>query len=176
MRSGLDEVAAALLGVGSAPRRPDRDAATYWSEPPPGGSDDPVARIVAIRRLGSASRRPVGAVAQLVAVAAALRTGVDRVEDATLGFQGRVLTTGDFLATWAVELAVHQLDLARDLAVPSPPARALALARQTVEALLGDRLPGDDDAGAVLLATGRRAATADELRTLGAGAERLPLL
>ena len=59
VRSGLDEMAAALLGVGAADRAPDRDAASYWSEPPPGGSDDPVAGIVATRRLGLPIVRPL---------------------------------------------------------------------------------------------------------------------
>jgi hypothetical protein len=178
VRSGLDEVAAALLGVGAAPGPPDRDAASYWSEPPPGApgeADDPVPGIVATRRLGSASRRPSAAVAQLRAVAAALTTGVGRLEEGTLGFQGHVLTTGDFLATWAVELAVHQLDLGRDLDVPLPDARSLTLTRRTVEALLGARLPVEDDLDAVLVGTGRRTPTAAEQDRLGLLAQRLPV-
>ena len=113
--------------------------------------------------------------AQLQAVAAALRTGVGRLDDDLLGFQGWTLTTGDFLATWAVELAVHQLDLGRDLDVPLPDARSLTLTRRTVEALLGARLPVEDDLDAVLVGTGRRTPTAVEQDRLGPLAERLPV-
>ena len=176
VRSGLDEVAAALLGVGAAPGPPDRDAASYWSGFAPGAAGDPVPGIVATRRLGSASRRPSAAVTQLRTVAAALRTGVARVGEGTLGFQGHVLTTGDFLATWAVELAVHQLDLGRDLEVPGPDAASLALTRRTLEALLEAPLPVADDVHAVLLGTGRRAPTPDERDRLGQLADRLPVL
>ena len=176
VRSGLDEVAAALLGVGAAPGPPDRDAASYWSQAPPGNDDDPVPGIVATRRLGSASRRPTSAVAQLRTVAGALRTGVGRLDDGVLGFQGWTMTTGDLLATWAVELAVHQLDLGRDLDVPPPPAVALALARRTLEALLEAPLPVADDLDAVLLGTGRRPLAPDERAALGPLVERLPLL
>jgi len=76
--------------------------------------------------------------------------------DARLRFQGHVLTAGDFLATWVVELAVHQLDLGRDLDVPAPPAAALRLARLTVEALLEHAPPQElTDAEVLLWGTGR---------------------
>ena len=176
VRSGLDEVAAALLGVGAAPGEPDRDAASYWAEPSPGADGDPVPGIVATRRLGSAAHRPSSAVGSLRVVSAALRTGVARLGDGTLEFQGHVLTTGDFLATWAVELVVHQLDLGRDLDVAPPDALPLALARRTLEALLGAPLAVADDVDAVLLGTGRRSPTAAERERLGAAVERLPLL
>jgi hypothetical protein len=68
-------------------------------------------------------------------VSDALRSSVERLDDGVLAFQGGVLTTGDFLATWAVELAVHQLDLAREVDVAPPTPGALRLARRTVEAL-----------------------------------------
>ncbi len=65
----------------------------------------------------------------------ALVLGVAWLPDGALAFQGGVLTTGDLLATWAVELAVHQLDLAREIDVAPPSPDALAMARRTVEAL-----------------------------------------
>ncbi len=179
VRAGLDEVAAALLAVGAAASPPDRDAATYWSDPVQAAgadADDPVPGIVATRRLGSATRRPTSAVAPLATVADALRAGVARIGDGTLAFQGHVLTTGDFFATWAVELAVHQLDLGRDLTVPRPDQGSSRLARRTVEALLGAPLPVADDADAVLLGTGRRTATERERARLGASVALLPVL
>ena len=65
-----------------------------------------------------------------------LRPAAERLTDGVLAFQGGVLTTGDLLATWAVELGVHQLDLARDVEVAPPTPASLDLARRTVEALV----------------------------------------
>ena len=176
VRLGLEEVAVALLGVGEAGRAPDRDAASYWRTVPPGNGADEVAGLLAVRRVASATRVPTGALAPLQAVTGALGTAVGRLDDDVLAFQGWVLTTGDFLATWAVELAVHQLDLDRDLDVAGPAPAGLSLARRTVEALVGTALPVDDDASAVLLGTGRRPLTTAERRGLGPAAERLPAL
>jgi hypothetical protein len=55
-------------------------------------------------------------------------------------FQGHVLTSGDLMATWAVETVLHQLDL--DTATDVP-AGALRLARRTAEHVddFHDRLP-----------------------------------
>jgi hypothetical protein len=92
-------------------------------------------------------------------------------------FQGHVLSTGDFLATWAVELAVHHLDVAVALELPPPTAPSLELSRRTAEALLAAPLPVEiPDADAVLLATGRRRPTAPEAQLLGPLAARLPVL
>ncbi|GLY99245.1 hypothetical protein Acsp02_64980 [Actinoplanes sp. NBRC 103695] len=55
-------------------------------------------------------------------------------------------------ATWAVELAVHHLDLRTG----SPDQRALRLARETVEALAEENVPREwDDIEVVLRGTGR---------------------
>lgn len=175
VRLGLEEVGACLLTAGTCDAEPDRDAATYWRTMPPGSGDE-VAGLLAIRRIAASTRAPTSALVPLRLVTGALRTAVERLDDGVLAFQGGVLTTGDFLATWAVELAVHQLDLARDVPVAPPPASALALSRRTLEALLGATLPVGDDADAVLLGTGRRAPTADERRRLGAAAGRVPVL
>lgn len=135
VRLGLEEVAFCLLTARTSDAAPDRDAATYWLTVPPGGGSDEVTGALAIRRIASASRAPRGALAPLHGVAGGLRASVPRLVDGALAFQGCVLTTGDLMATWAVELAVHQLDLAREVDVPAPPDRALALARRTVDAL-----------------------------------------
>ncbi|GAA3570252.1 maleylpyruvate isomerase N-terminal domain-containing protein [Microlunatus spumicola] len=174
VRLGLEEVASCLLTAGTDLQAPDRDAATYWETQPAGG--DELAGILALRRVASATHAPTGALPPLRTVADALTTRVASLEDGALGFQGWVLTTGDLLATWAVELAVHQLDLGRDLEVARPPARALAVGRRTVEALLGCPVPVEDDEDALLLATGRRAPTLGERDRLGPYAERLPAL
>ncbi len=63
------------------------------------------------------------------------------------------MTSGDLLASWAVEDVVHHLDL--DVEQP-PPDSALVMARRTAEAILGADLPPRwDHATAVLAATGR---------------------
>ncbi len=63
-------------------------------------------------------------------------------------------STGDFLGSWAVELAVHHLDL--ELIADPPAASALRLARRTVEDLTEVAVPEDwDDATVVLAGTGR---------------------
>jgi len=58
-------------------------------------------------------------------------SGPDAPRPPTAGpvaFQGHVLTSGDFLTTWAVELAVHHLDLGRDLDITPPTPESLAVA------------------------------------------------
>jgi hypothetical protein len=62
-------------------------------------------------------------------------------------FQGKTMSSGDFLATWIVELAVHQLDLGESAGHPPP--EALQVVRRTVEAVADVDLPeewGDEDA------------------------------
>jgi hypothetical protein len=85
-----------------------------------------------------------------------------------------VLATGDFLATWAVELAVHHLDLARELDLPAPDPAALRMSRDTVEALVGE-LPREwSDETAVLIGTGRVALDERMREQAGPAAARLP--
>ncbi len=175
VQQGLAEVARGLLSLRAGDdREPDCDALTYWRSQFAEPGADPVAAMLQGRRLGSAFRRPRLAVRQLrdtaepvVAAAHALPTG-------RLNFQGQVLATGDFWASWAVELAVHQLDLTRETPVASPHRSGLTLARRTVEALLGAELPGDDRA-AVLLGAGRRPSTAEEAAVIGPDTDRPPV-
>jgi len=97
-------------------------------------------------------------VRHLCDAADAVLAAAEQLADSRVRFQGHVLAAGDFLASWVVELAVHQLDLGRDLEVPAPPPAALRLARATVEALLGHALPGSlPDERVLLLGAGRQA-------------------
>jgi uncharacterized protein (TIGR03083 family) len=91
--------------------------------------------------------------------------------------QGHVLTTADFIATLAVEAAVHYLDLTAGLPdAPPPDAASLALVRRVLDGLLGTPLPGDwDDRTYALKGTGREEVTADDHAVIGALAGRLPL-
>jgi hypothetical protein len=74
------------------------------------------------------------------------------MSEGNVRFQGKRMASGDFLATWVVELAVHQLDLGLDGEAPS----GLAWTRRTLEAIAGSDLPSDlDDRSAVLIGLGR---------------------
>jgi uncharacterized protein (TIGR03083 family) len=148
---GLQEM---LLGV-VAPtgRAPDTDASEYWRAFPPTNDDDAdqIDGMRFVRLLGAAYRRPTGLVRHLLPTVDGLRRAVGALTPGAVEFQGHVLSTGDFLATWAVELAVHQLDLHRE-----PTAPGLRLARLTIEALVEGDLPAEwPDDQVVLLGTGR---------------------
>ncbi|MEU8662782.1 maleylpyruvate isomerase family mycothiol-dependent enzyme [Actinoplanes philippinensis] len=172
---GLQEM---LLGlVTLTDEKPGTDAATYWRSTPRADEEDQLAAMRFIRLLASSYRRPSAAVRHLLPTATGVRAAADRLEPGAVRFQGHVLPTGDFLATWAVELAVHQLDLARDLPVPPPPPAALRLARETVEALAGAAAPADwPDDVVVLLGAGRVEADARQRAEAPALAGRLPVL
>ena len=109
---GLQEM---LLGIVSptTSRRPS-------TRPPTGQLPRPAtttrrprsSRFASYAVLSSAYRRLTGGVRHLELTARILGRAVTRtVDEAHLDFQGHVITTGDFFATWAVELAVHHLDL-----------------------------------------------------------------
>ncbi len=91
--------------------------------------------------------------------------------------QGHVLTTVDFMATLAVEAAVHYLDLTVALpSAPPPDAASLALVRWVLDGLLGTPMPGEwDDQTCALKGTGRAPVTAADRAVLGELARRLPL-
>jgi hypothetical protein len=149
VRMGLAEMA-----VGTTLRTdaaPDHDAASYWHSHPDDRDDDQVPHILWLRRVASAHSRPSGAVTHLEAVAEAAKGAVRAMPTGAAEYQGKRMLTGDFLATWVVELAVHQLDLALD-DEPS----GTDWARQTLEALAERPLPAAlDDHTAVLVGLGR---------------------
>ncbi|MEW1953698.1 maleylpyruvate isomerase N-terminal domain-containing protein [Terrabacter sp. NPDC080008] len=166
VRSGLQEMALGTLVTSSL--APDHDAASYWSAHPDDRDRDPVPHILWLRRTAAAYGRPTSAVAHLREVAYAARGAVRAMPEATVTFQGKRLRSGDFLATWVVELAVHELDLDLDLDAGGsehgepdgdPDGRGregLAWTRTTLEAVAGTQLPeGLDDRTAVLAGLGR---------------------
>ena len=177
---GLQEMFHGL--VSATDSDPDRDAASYWQTQPPAAElgDDQFAHIRYVRTLFSALRRPTSLLDQWHDTAAALGRGVGDLAPGVLDFQSYRLTTGDFLASWAVEVAVHHLDLHPDgspLPTPEPAPDALRLARQTVEALLGEALPQPwTDERVVLLGTGRTQPSSAECEHLGNLAAKLPVL
>jgi uncharacterized protein (TIGR03083 family) len=171
---GLQEM---LLGVVSpTDRAPDSDAATYWSTPAgPQSAASPVGHVRFVRAMAAAYRCPTGIVAHLRPTADALAAAVDALPDGVVAIQGHAMRTGDFLSTWALELAVHHLDLGAELTLEPPAPDALAIARATVEDLVGGPLPWDDET-AVLIATGRLVPDAEQAAQAGPLAARLPVL
>jgi Mycothiol maleylpyruvate isomerase N-terminal domain len=150
-RLGLEEMAAVCAA--QVDDEPDHDAASYWASFAE-DDDDRVPHIMWMRRTASAYNRPEGALRHLDDVAAILRIALGRMPDHPVLFQGKVMTSGDFLATWVVELAVHQLDLGADAGHPSAP--ALELVRRTVEAVADADLPPSWSAeDTALIALGR---------------------
>jgi hypothetical protein len=166
-----------LLGLVSVvDSRPDTDAGSYWTGSLPTNDDeaDRLDNVRFVRLLGAAYRRPSGLVRHLLPTVDGVRSAVRALPSGAVRFQGHVLSTGDFLATWAVELAIHQLDLGRELTIAPPTAESLRLTRATVEALSGLSLPASwDDRTVALLGAGRIEADASQ-RALVEG--RLPVL
>src|SRR6266511_3030844 len=122
--------------------------------------------------------RPSGVVRHLhLTTGAALRQGRAAIPDQRLEFQGHVVTMEVFLAIWAVEAAIHHLDVTVELPdAPLPPPASLAVTRETLDALLGEQAPaGWDDTTYALKGTGRLALTGEEARALGPLAARFPL-
>lgn len=88
-----------------------------------------------------------------------------------------MLSTGDFLAKWAVELTVHHFDLGLELTIAPPAPAGIRLARATVESLAGERLPARwSDETAVLIGTGRIRLDDRLAQQIGPVAARLPVL
>lgn len=149
LRMGLEEM---VIAVAPSNDAPDHDAASYWGSHPDDRDDDPVAHILWLRRVASAYNRPSAAVTHLKRVAEGARFAVRSLPEGQLQFQGKVLRSGDFLATWVVELTVHQLDLAIEGDEPV----GLEWTRKTLEAVADADLPSElDNQLAVLVGLGR---------------------
>lgn len=135
--------------------KPTVDAASYWTAFAQDMADeDPIVVLMAQRRRSDAHPSPDALRAQLRDVSAAVLHGTRALTDQPRFWQEQVFTAGDFLAIWAVEDAVHHLDL--DVPGDVAPASALSLCRRTIEALVGEALPAAwSDVDAVLAGTGR---------------------
>jgi hypothetical protein len=144
-----------LLGlVDPTDAEPDTDAASYWrAEPPINDPDsDELDNVRFARLLASAYRRPTGLIGHLRPTVHGVVRAVEALSAPAVNFQGHMLSSGDFLATWATELAVHHLDLDLDQRLPGPDPTALRLARQTADALADQASPAEwDDEHAVLV-------------------------
>lgn len=150
--AGWQEMLQGMVAAVDEP--PTVDAASYWRAFQADYADqDPVLVLISQRRRSLAFSRPKAARDQLSDVASALLRGIDLLSDKNRSWQGHVFSAGDYLAVWAVENAVHQLDLLSGVPVADS---ALALTRRTIEALVEEKLPADwKDEQAVLIGTGR---------------------
>lgn len=159
---GLQEM---LLGIVSPTDRPATvDAASYWSSAPPANDDEAsdTDHTQFVRALSTAYRRPTGCIRHLAVTGRILGQAAGRLPAANLDFQGHVIGSGDFFATWAVELAVHHLNLGLELIMEAPTPAAVRLTRQTVEELAGGPFPvGMTDTEVILVGTGRTPPPAD---------------
>jgi hypothetical protein len=175
---GLQEMLLALGMYTDEP--PDADAATYWQAFPPHHgvlSDDQLDDIQFVRRTNAAYRRPADALRHFGITANGLLDRVPTLPEVAMPFQGKVLSSGDFLSIWVVELVIHHLDLQAEVTLPDPDPTALRLTRQVIEALVGDELPhGVPDRTVVLIGAGREPVTEAHSRAVGKLAARLPVL
>jgi hypothetical protein len=166
--AGWQEMLGGMVSV--VDRAQTVDAASYWPAfAAEYRQDDPVVPLMAQRRRTAAFARPASARAELHDVAAAVQRGCAGLADASYLWQGHVFAAGDFLTIWAVEDAIHQLDLLSEEPVPDS---ALSLTRATIEALAGGPLPAASVEEAVLVGAGRLPVPDG----LGAVGERLPAL
>lgn len=161
VRAGLEEMTSSALV--RAPEDADRDWLSYWPGFADHQDDDPVPHLMWLRRTASAYTRPTSAVTHLADVVTTTCRVVEHLPEGRVPFQGHVLDAADFLTTWVVELAIHELDL--DLA--SEPV-GLEAVRATVEGLSGATLPAQmDPVTAVLAGLGRAPWPADVDRPSG---------
>ncbi|WP_406629464.1 maleylpyruvate isomerase N-terminal domain-containing protein [Amycolatopsis sp. WGS_07] len=157
---------------------PTHTAAQYWelgTELPTGMNEDGLFTRRAAVAYGTTAwlAHHLDDLAQAAGRAAKLADPASRVET-----RDYVMTVADYFETYVVEATLHHLDLVMHLSgVDGPDAECLAATRKTVEAALGSPLPPSlDDRSALLVATGRRAATEDEKAALGELAEKLPIV
>ena len=114
----------------------------------------------------SAYQQPSDGIRHLSATGSAVMRAATRLPATNLDFQGRVIGTGDFCATRAVELAIHHLDLGLELIMEPPVAAALDLARQTLEELAGGAFPPSiSETDLILIGTGRLAPSSEATLT-----------
>jgi Mycothiol maleylpyruvate isomerase N-terminal domain len=160
-----------------AEAEPTRDAVTYWDvvRTPPSG-DDPLDALIV--RLAAAYQEPWLLRFHLDDVGSAAGRAAERADPSLrVGTRGEVLTVGDYLSAYVLEWTLHHLDLIAYLPHQAgPPAEGLARSRDLLERLAGAALPGSfSDRDALLVGTGRRAATDAEKAELGRLVGRFPL-
>ncbi|MFE3200562.1 maleylpyruvate isomerase N-terminal domain-containing protein [Embleya sp. NPDC059237] len=163
--------------VTPADTEPTRDAVTYWevAETPPTG-DDPLDALTV--RLAAAYQDPGLLKFHLDDVGSAAGRAAELADPKLrVGTRDQVLTVADYLSVYVLEWTLHHLDLIAHLPdAAAPPAEGLARTRELLERIAGASFPASwSDRDALLVGTGRRAATDGERAELGDLAARLPL-
>jgi Mycothiol maleylpyruvate isomerase N-terminal domain len=164
---------------GSGP--PDRDDVSYWRPFGAGGEIPPGSEAAAEHarhvRIAASAFDPDKLTWEWTDTAGAACRAARACRYELVATQGHVLRTADFVATLAVESAVHYLDMVAGLTDPPPSDPIpLRLVRRVLDGLLGQALPLDwDDETYVLKGTGRLDLTETERASLGPAAERFPL-
>ncbi|MEU5978387.1 maleylpyruvate isomerase N-terminal domain-containing protein [Streptomyces sp. NPDC047315] len=155
-----------------------RTAASYWevADAPPSG-DDPLDALTV--RLAAAYGEPWLLKFHLDDVGSAAGRAAELADPALrVSTRDVVLTAGDYLHAYVMEWTLHHLDLVAHLPkAPRPPAEALAGARALLEEIADAAFPASwTDEDALLVGTGRRAATPEENAELAAAGVRIPLV
>jgi hypothetical protein len=157
---------------------PTVDAVTYWhvEDRPPTGEDPLDALTV---RLAAAYEEPRLLKFHLDDVGSAAGRAAELADPGVrVGTRDEVLTVGDYLTAYVLEWTLHHLDLIAHLPdAPEPPAAGLARSRALLERIAGVAFPASfTDKDALVVGTGRRAATDAERAELGEPAAKLPLV
>ncbi|MFE5329290.1 maleylpyruvate isomerase N-terminal domain-containing protein [Embleya sp. NPDC056575] len=163
--------------VTPADTEPTRDAVTYWevAETPPTG-DDPLDALTV--RLAAAYQDPGLLKFHLDDVGSAAGRAAELADpELRVATRDQVLTVADYLSVYVLEWTLHHLDLIAHLPdAADPPAEGLARTHELLERIAGASFPASwSDRDALLVGTGRRAATDGERAELGDLAARLPL-
>lgn len=163
--------------VTPAETEPTVDAVTYWElvEPPTG--EDPLDAL--IPRLAAAYGEPRWLKFHFDDVGSAAGRAAELADPAVrVSTRDEVLTVGDYLSAYVLEWTLHHLDLIAHLpSAAEPPAETLAAARASLEKIAGTSFPASlSDTDALLIGTGRRRPTDEEMAVLGNFAAKLPLI
>ena len=157
---------------------PNRNYVTYWDigvEPPSG--DDPLDALTV--RLAAAYQDPELLKFHLDDVGSAAGRAAELVDPSLrVSTRGQVLTAADYLSAYVLEWTLHHLDLIAHLpGAAGPPAEGLSFSREMLEKIAGAAFPATlSDEDALLVGTGRCAATDEQRTRLGELAEKLPVI
>ncbi|MGW7615090.1 maleylpyruvate isomerase N-terminal domain-containing protein [Streptomyces antimycoticus] len=163
--------------VTPAETEPTRNAVTYWevAETPPTG-DDPLDALTV--RMAAAYQEPWLLKFHLDDVGSAAGRAAELADPGLwVSTRAEVFTAGDYLSVYVLEWTLHHLDLIAHLTgAAGPPAESLAGAREMLERIAGAAFPASwSDTDALLVGTGRRAATDAERAELAELAAKFPV-
>jgi uncharacterized protein (TIGR03083 family) len=177
VRLGLEEMTGSFAEPADPAKPVDRDYVSYWRDFP--AATEPVTFGTVRWHWANASAYSVASeFRRHFADTARAAAGTSRYAPAgRFRFQQYIMAAEDILATWAVELVLHHLDLIARLPGerPGPLPEAVALTTRTLDAMLGsERPPSWDDVTYALKGTGRASLDAPEREFLGPRAGRYP--